>query len=136
MECYGREVTHNGPFTHLAHLRAPSWSEPCLGRVRDPDRVLSPQSQIEKLSREKSPSPRQRIWGLLYGRSSLATQCGYRWMVRRELGRDAQQTVPLGAPGPPQTACLGDSSLSQLKGMCFGVQQTGFKSQLLCFLAV
>lgn len=40
---------------------------------------------------------------------------------------------PLGAPEPPKTACLGDSSLSQLKGMCFGIKQTGFKSQLLHF---
>lgn len=78
MEHYGREVTQNGPLTHLAHLRVPSWSEPCLGRAGDPDRVLSPQSQVEKVSREKCPSPSQRISGSIYGSSSLATQCGYR----------------------------------------------------------
>lgn len=40
------------------------------------------------------------------------------------------------APAPPKTARLGDSSLSQLRGMCFEVQLTGFKSQLLHFQAV
>lgn len=45
MEHYGREVTHNGLFTHLTHLlKVSSWPELCVGRAGDSDRVLSPQN--------------------------------------------------------------------------------------------
>lgn len=45
MEHYGREVTHNGLFTHLTHLlKVSSWPELFVGRAEDSDRVLSPQN--------------------------------------------------------------------------------------------
>lgn len=79
MEHYGREVTHNGLFIHLTHLlKVPSWPELCVGRAGDSDRVLSSQNQAEKISRERPSHPSQRIWGLIYGRSSLASRCGCR----------------------------------------------------------